>query len=126
MFKGEETIVVVSSDPIEKVYDKVEESLSELGRVTISKKGSVSLEPKAKYSNIFTDVTMEASVKKLKKPDEYEVSVAYNCAPSAITWIVAIVGTFTICIGFLAILLPMTQKSTVERDVKRVLASLEE
>ncbi len=126
MFKGEESITIVTSDPIERVYEKVEESLSELGRVTISKKGSVALEPKSKYSNIFTDVTMDASVRPLKKSGEYEVTVAYNCAQSAINWIVAVVGTLVFCIGFLSLLLPMMQKGTVERDVRRVLASLEE
>ena len=49
---AEEATKITSTQPIETVFKQIEDSLSQVGQVSITKKGIISLNPKGKYSVI--------------------------------------------------------------------------
>lgn len=127
MFKGEDSVTFESQKTMDEVFSEVEETLRELGRVTISKKGSISVEPKSKYKTTFADTVIEGSLDKNKKnPNQFTLSLTYNVSPTIVCWIVAVIGTTAACVGFLVLLFPYKMKKDLGKDVLKLLASIEE
>lgn len=125
MFRGEESIKITTTQPEAVVREKVEEALSEIGRVRIDKRGSLEITPKDKFSSLLTETTMEGQINK-KKDGEYEIVINYNCKPSIINWVIIVGGTLMLCIGWVAIFVPMTEKAKVSKAVRNALLNVEE
>jgi hypothetical protein len=127
MFKGEDSITFTSSKPFEQVSDQVEEAFRELGKVTISKKGGINIEPKSKYKTTFADSVIEGSLEQSKKtPTQFSLTLSYNVSPSVICWIVAVIGSITVCVGCLILLVPYKLKGELQKDVLKILSSVED
>ena len=124
MFKGEESVSLPAGVTDDQARAKIEDILGELGRVRIDKRGEISIEPKDKFGSFLTDVAMSGQLR--KRCGGLEVSVAYDCKPSVVNWIIAVVGTLTLCLGFLVLLVPMTAKGPVSKAVRGALGELEE
>src|SRR5258706_13667183 len=92
MFKGESSVKFKSAKPIAEVFSTVEDTLLPLGKVQINNRGVISISPKDKYCSFLTDTTIEGEVKKGKMPDEYTVTLNYDCSPSVANWIITIGG----------------------------------
>ena len=60
-----------------------------------------------------------------KRSDGYAVSVSYVCKPTIVNWIIIVVGTISLCIGWVLIFVPMSAKAGVAKAVRAVLAELE-
>lgn len=127
MFKGEDSIVFETKLPFEKVSGEVEEALRELGRVEVTKKGSITIEPKSKYKSLFADSAIEGLFQRNKKtPSQYTLIVSYDVSPTVTCWIVASVVTLVACIGFLLFLAPYKMKRQIGKDVLKALAGAED
>ena len=124
MFRGEDVVELPAGVTEDQARAKVEDVLSELGRVRIDKRGGIEIEPRDKFGSFLTDVALSGQLR--KRGSGYEVSVAYNCKPSVVNWIIAVVGTLTLCLGFLILFVPLSAKGTVGKAVRRALDDLEE
>lgn len=124
MFKGEEVVRLPVDLPETQVTEKVEEVLGELGRVRVDKRGGITIEPRDQFGSFLTEVTMEGQFR--KRSDGYEVSVSYVCKPTVVNWIIIVVGTLALCIGWVLIFVPMSAKAGVAKSVRPALAELED
>lgn len=61
-----------------------------------------------------------------KRSDGYEVSVSYACKPTVVNWTIIVVGTLSMCIGWVLIFVPMSAKAGVAKSVRAVLGELED
>jgi len=127
MFNGEQSTSIASDLPEEQFYQRVEQSLKKLGRVKISSKGSISIEPKDSIMmmGFLTDAKMDGSVKK-RSNGEYEIVVNYSLAPSMLNWILAVVLFCTTVVGAAIIIAPLIEKSKFDSAVKDAFRDLEE
>ena len=127
MFKGEDSVTFETKLPIEKVMQEVEEALRELGRVEIAKKGGITIEPKGKYKTMFADAAIEGSLQQSKKnPSQYTLTIAYDANPTIACWIISILASLIICVGFLLFLIPYKLKGQLGKDVLRILRVAED
>jgi hypothetical protein len=125
MFKGESSVKFHTSDPTPKILESVEESLERLGKVSISNKGLITISPKDKFHSVLTDTTIEGKFEKGRKPNEYSVTLSYSCAPSVLNWAVMVIGTLSLCIGWVAIFETIMKKGVVSKELQAALSDLE-
>jgi len=127
MFKGEQSTSIASSLPEDQFYERVENELSKLGRVKVSSKGSITIEPKdsIKMLGFMTDATMDGSIKK-KSNGDYSVIVNYDLSPSVLNWIITIVLFCTTLFGAIVLLAPLIEKSKFDAAIKDAFRDLEE
>lgn len=126
MFKGEEYVTFETAEPTEKLFEKVEGSLAELGKISITKKGTITIEPRSKLSNAFSQTSMEGQLAQKKGAKQHTLTVNYDVSPTIICWLVIVVGTLTLFLGWLAIFLPMSHKKAVGKEVQKALAQIED
>lgn len=124
MFNGEESVRIADRGGDEKTFEFVEENLSSIGRVRISDRGRMRIEPRGTFENALTQTTMYGDVRR-KKNGEYEVIVSYNCTFTTLGWVLFVLGILIFLVGTLVILAPITQKTEVGRRVSRTLQDLE-
>ena len=124
MFSGNDRVSVPSSLPEDAFYAKVEDALSALGRVKVSKSGHITVDVKEGLKSFLTDVTADGTVR--KKGDGYEVAVSYSLAPSVVNWVLAIVLFLLTCVGVVIIAVPALEKGKVAKAVTNALNDLEE
>lgn len=127
MFKGEDSITFDTAVPLEEITNEVEEALRGLGRVSITKKGMIDVEAKSKYKTTFAEADLEGSLEQSRKtPTQYTLTLSYNVRPTIICWIIAVLGTTSVCIGFLILLMPFKMKGDLQKDVLKILSSVED
>ena len=124
MFSGNDHVSVPSSLAEDAFYAKVEDALSALGRVKVSKSGNITVDVKEGLKSFLSDVTIDGTVR--KKGDGYEVAVSYSLAPSVVNWVLAIVLFLATCVGVIIIAVPAMEKGKVAKAVTNALNDLEE
>ena len=125
MFNGESFVTFKTTKPMQKVISTIEDTLQRLGKVQINNRGSISISPKDTFQTFLVDTTIAGEMKKGKTADEFIVTLHYKCAPSAVTWIIAAVGTVMFCFGFLVLLVPVVTKSNLGTESEKCLHEIE-
>jgi hypothetical protein len=127
MFKGQESISFTTDKPVEVVVNLVEEHLQSFGKVSVSRQGSVDIDPRSKYSTTFAETVFEGSLERNKKnPQQYSLTISFNAKPTIACWVVAVLGTTAVCIGFLVLLVPFNMKKNVQQELGRSLNRLKD
>lgn len=127
MFKGEESITFTTTKPQEAIASTIEECLQRFGKVSVSKKGAIDIEPRSKYKTTFSEVVFEGSMEQSKKtPQQWSVTLSYSVKPTILCWIVAVIGTTAVCLGFLVLLVPYMAKGKIQQEVIKALHTLED
>jgi heme exporter protein D len=131
MFKGESSVKFKSAKPIAEVFSLVEDTLQPLGKVQINNRGVISVSPKDKYQSFLTDTTIEGDVRKEKTPEEYTLTIKYDCSPSVMNWIITIGGfacLVWVVIGVACLALPVLSlmtKNNLAKDAEKLLHDVE-
>ncbi len=89
---AEESTKITSTLPFDIVLKQIEDSLSQVGQATITKKGAINLNPKSKYSSFLSTAdAIEGSVR-LKRDGEYDVTIIYGTKATIMCWMIGIIG----------------------------------
>ena len=112
----EESISINTSQSIEDVIKEVEDCLTRVGQITITKKGLVSLTPKAKYSGFFSAAQeIEGTIRK-GHDDEYGVTLTYRVKPTMKCWVVGLGGVLIYGATLWLFLIPYKWSANVLRN----------
>ena len=116
---AEETVTLTSSQPDEVVLKTVEDSLTQLGQCTVTKKGSITINPKSKYNTFFVQTdTMEGTIRK-KRDSQFEVGLNYKCSPTTANWFFSIFFGLMLIFPVLLLLIPyLAMPKTVKKDIQ--------
>lgn len=119
---AEEATKITSTQPIETVFKQIEDSLSQVGQVSITKKGIISLNPKGKYSSFLSTAdAIEGSVR-LKREGEYDVTISYNTKATIMCWIIGIIGGLSMLVPAAVFAVPFyLAKNKIRDDLRRAL-----
>jgi hypothetical protein len=119
---AEEVFLIHTAKPIEVVYKQIEDSLTQIGQVSITKKGLLSLHPKSKYSGFLTEASLiEGSVRQ-KGDDAHDVSINYGTKATISCWLIAIIGGLCLLIPAAILLVPFyAVKNQIRNDVTRAM-----
>jgi len=105
MAMTEEIMTIATSKPEEEVYKEIEEALSPMGQVSVSRKGAINLNPKSKFGNFLSEVALiEGHVRKRKDGESYDVTLNYAVKATLWCWILAFL--FLYLAGPLLLLIP--------------------
>jgi len=124
MFSSEEVLRFRSSKNNDEVVTKIKDCFEDLGEVSVSQNGIFSMIPASKYSGLLNNTEIDISFK--CSSGEYKLVVFFKCSPTIIAWIIVGFG-FLFCFfigGCVALIPAYSAKNKIERDVKRVLGSL--
>jgi hypothetical protein len=124
MFRGKEQVRFCCDQPEVTVRHKVRDALGDLGAVTITQKGDISVRPHAKFCPALTVTTMAGLLH--REWNEYEVRIDYACAPSPAGWAVVVAGTPLLLLGWAALLAPLTAARATGAAVREALAEAED
>ncbi len=117
MFNGEESVRIKSQLPRNELHPLIEDSLSRLGMVEFLGRGEFRVSAR-KFSTFATDVDMDGKLSQGRKVGEWTLRISYVVKPSAVCWIIAVIGFFTCLLGPLILLMPFLAKSDVQRAVE--------
>ena len=114
----EDVFTVNSNQSEEAVFKALEDSLTQLGQCTITKKGIITINPRSKYSNMMAQLdVIEGTIRK-KRDGQFDVTVNYKINATITCWVLAFVFGLSIGIGFLLLLIPYyTKPNQVKKDV---------
>lgn len=127
MFKGQESIAFTTSTPQEAISSTIEESLQRFGKVSVSKKGAIEIEPRSKYKTALTDSNFEGTLEQSKKnPQQWVLTIAFSVKPTVVCWITAVIGMMAAGLGFLVLLVPFKAKGAVQQAVIKALHGVQD
>ena len=124
MFKGEDSVNIVSKLADEDLYGAIEDALSRLGQVSVSDRGSIEISS-GKFGNFATEVELAGKVRKRRREGDYSVGIDYSVKPSGLCWVIAILGFLFCLIGPLILIMPLMAKGEVANSIKKALGDLE-
>lgn len=118
MFSGEESVRIRSDLPREKLADLIEETLDQLGVVESFGRGEFEVSA-SRFQSFATKVNVTGDLSKGRKEGEWILRINYSVQPTALCWVIAIVGFFLCFFGPLILLMPFLAKSEVQRAIER-------
>ena len=124
MFSSEEILRLRSSKNKEEVLAKIKDNLEDLGEVSISKNGLISIIPSGKYLGLLNDTVIDGTIKDTS--GEYKLVISFKCSPTITAWIIVGLGVLFCLIigGFVAFIPAYSAKNKIERDIKRLMGNL--
>ena len=124
MFNGEESIRLRSELPRAKLEDAIEDACNRIGVVDFFDRGEFKVSG-SKFKSFATDVTVDGQLARGRKEGEWTLLISYNVRPSALCWVIAVVGFLFCLIGPLVLLIPFLDKSKVDRAVERAVRDVQ-
>lgn len=114
----EDVFTVNSKQSEEAVFKALEDSLTQLGQCTITKKGIITINPRSKYSNMMAQLdVIEGTIRK-KRDGQFDITVNYKVNATVTCWVLAFVFGLSIGIGFLLLLIPFyTSPNQLKKDI---------
>src|SRR4051812_24322693 len=113
---AEELVTITTKKSEEEVFKQIEDSLSQIGQVSVTKKGSINITPKSKYNGFAATTSMEGSVRRKRDTDQYDVTVTYKVMPSVAAWVITVL--LVAIGGFLILLIPFVSvPAKVKADI---------
>jgi hypothetical protein len=91
MFRGEKVVRFFAGAGETNVLQAVRDGLADLGQVQVDRQGAISIEPTLRSSLVRT--TLSGRLR--KRGREYEVRLAYCCAPTRLGWFLPVLGWVT-------------------------------
>src|SRR5262249_32355697 len=90
-----------------------------VGRVRFGKRGSFSVSA-GRFESSFATAQITGDISQ-RKDGEWRLTVNYTVNPSALCWVIAVVGMLFLVAGVLILLVPNSTKNDVQRLVHRAL-----
>ncbi len=118
MFSGEESVRIRSDLPREKLEDAIADAMDRLGDVKFSGRSGFRVRT-GRFDSAMANVSIEGEFTKGRKDGEWNLTLIYQVKPSALCWVIAIVGFIFLLIGPLIFLAPNGTKNQVRQAVER-------
>jgi hypothetical protein len=126
MLNGEDHVRVRTTLPFEKVLDKVEEILGELGDISIESNGDFTIDGR-RFNNFALETKLDGWVEQRKSGKEYEVTVKYTMSPAVGGIILAVVFLiFFAPLVLIPVLMGINAQSELKKRLRRTLEDLED
>jgi hypothetical protein len=119
MFSGEDSIRIRADLSEEELEAIIEDAFDRLGRVRFGRRGSFFVSAR-RFEDSFSTTRITGDLLQ-RKNGEWRLSVNYTVNPSALCWVIAIVGILFLVAGVLIMLVPNSTKNDVQRAVYRAL-----
>lgn len=120
MFSGEESIRLRSKLSGEEIETFIEDALDPLGRVEFLRRGSFEVRAR-RFETSFATAEIHGRLVKGRNEGEWRLIVNFTVRPSALCWVLAILGLIFTIFGVLILLVPQSTKNDVEREVARAI-----
>lgn len=119
---AEEMLTITTAQPLEAVIKQLEDALTQVGQTSITKKGAISLNPRAKYSGFLSTIdAIEGSVRQ-KREDQYDVVLGYSVKATMWCWTIGILGGLSAVLPALVFAVPFgIAKNKLRDDLRRAL-----
>ncbi len=118
MFSGEESMRIRSALPREEMENVVADALDRLGAVKFTGRSRFRVRA-GRFDSALANVTIDGELTKGRKDGEWNLTLFYQVKPSALCWVIAIVGFIFLLLGPLIFLAPNSTKNDVQRAVYR-------
>lgn len=125
MFTGEETAKIQFESGQEELHGLIQNCFEDLGDVSVSKNGSISIISNQKYNGTLVKTDISGSVKRSRSGD-YKIVITYSSSPTITAWIIVLAGfLFCFLIGGLIALIPAySTKNQLEKDIRRLILDI--
>jgi hypothetical protein len=120
VFNGEESVRVSSHLPPEEMEDLIADALDRVGSVRVSRSGRFRIDGR-RFDSSFATVSIEGELIEGRKDGEWRLVVSYRVDPSALCWVIVVLGALFCLAGVLILLAPNDTKNRVERAVRRAI-----
>ena len=124
MVGGNESARFRSDKPRARVYDDVEDALSSLGDVAVSKRGDIDIRPRGSIGNALVAVKMDGDVR--EREGTYTVSIDYNITLSTLGWVIFVLGLLFLLLGLIVLAAPAMSKGSFSTAVRRALREVDD
>lgn len=118
MFSGEESVRFKSNLPVEELEEVITDALDGLGRVEFTDRTGFRVRAK-RFETALANVTIDGELTKGRKGENWTLTLTYQVHPSALCWVIAILGFLFLFLGLLIIFAPISTKNEVQRAVTR-------
>ena len=119
---AEEGATITSAQPLDAVIKQVEDSLSQVGQTSITKKGVISLNPKSKYSGFLSTADAIEGAVRQKRDGQYDVTLSYNTKATITCWVVGIIGGLSLLLPAAVFAVPFyLARNKLRDDLRRAL-----
>lgn len=89
---SEVVITVDSSQSFEEVIKEVENCLTQIGQATITKKGVITVNPKAKYTGVLSKANSIEGTVRQKREGQFDIVLTYSVSATIMCWVIGIFG----------------------------------
>lgn len=121
MFQDEESIRVHAAKTDAELEAVVDRAFDRLGRVEFFKGGEFEVRSR-RFETALATTRMTGRVLRSRKGDEWDVVVEYEVRPTALCWVLLVLGViFLFLLGALLLLVPYTAKNDLQRRVANAL-----
>jgi|GEM_PF-2231884 len=120
MFSGEESIRIKSARSGEDLEPIIERAMDHLGRVYFERRGEFEIDTR-QFQNALATTEITGWLSKGRKEGEWRLTVTYQVNPSALCWVIVVLGALFFLAGVLILLAPHSTKGEVQRAVVRAL-----
>lgn len=121
---GDESVKFEWAGEAAALYDRVEDELSSLGDVHVSKGGTIDISPRSSLRGTLVDVKLEGDVR--RKGDTATVTVYYTCSLSSTGMVILVLGLLFFLLGLIVLIAPGMHRPKVESAVRRALRGIED
>lgn len=118
----EEMITITTAQSLEAVIKQVEDSLSQVGQASITKKGVVNLNPKSKYNGFLSVAEAIEGTVRQKREGQFDVVLNYSIKATVMCWLIGIFGGLCLILPIAVFAVPFyTAKKALGGDIRRAL-----
>lgn len=124
---AEEAATISTAQSFEAVIKQVEDSLSQVGQTSITKKGIINVNSKSKYSGFLSTADAIEGTVRQKREGQYDVALTYNTRATVGCWIIGIVGGLTFLLPAAVFAVPFyLAKNKLRDDLRRALQTAQQ
>ncbi|HEY1189264.1 MAG TPA: hypothetical protein VGE74_16550 [Gemmata sp.] len=117
MFNGDESVRIRTSQPEEDLEEAVRDAFERVGRVKFFSRGEFEVRA-SRFTTAFAETHITGRLSRGRKEDEWVLVADYRVAPTALCWVLLVLGVvFLFLLGVLMLLFPFTTKGEVQRAV---------
>lgn len=119
-YNNEDSVRFGSSASRADLERMIEDVVGRLGHVMFVGRGEFEVVGN-RFRSFATDVRMAGQLYRGRREDEWTLSISFSVQPSAVCWVIAILGFLFILIGPLILIIPFTAKGNIQNAVSRTL-----
>lgn len=118
----EVTLTIDSPKTLEEVAHTVEDTLTQIGQASITKKGVITVNPKSKYAGFLSKADVIEGTVRAKRAGQYDAVVTFSVSPTIMCWIVGIFGGLCLLLPVAVFAVPYyTAPKALGDDIRRAL-----